>query len=280
MTTPSRRDPPRPSDHSPSCPGYSPIAKYADCTCGLTTPRKSKRPTVAEATEAAIVVEQVQGEARAAADDARAAMERLIMSSGTVEQQTAPQTTAEAIQRGASLSQTIATARREIAAADPNGVNRQPRTGSGYPGGGVDRGNGKLNTDADLAGLLNNVELNVSRVLGRRVAIGGGETDGYASLVIRQRCGACRADVIKVITNDAKIGASLDSEAVRLFGVVGIEARHAYLKHRCQPIEIDGLLDLSASELEQLAQELERDGTAMVDRSIAVAKLAANSGRP
>lgn len=309
------KSPPRPSDHSRSCPAYSPSAKYSSCTCGVFTPRKGTRPTIAEATAAAIALEVAETEAERKGRELREAMEAAMMSPGTTSQKSitaaCPRCSECIGQKHHWLEATVyepndpayeckhcdaacgmrsdgapngkLMPRRpdddDIAAAeaelDQAGTLAPPTIGSGYPGGGVDRTpRNRADSSAALATILNNVEKNVSRVLARRMLIGPTESDGYASLEIRQRCGACRADIVSLLANDVQFTGSVESETLKLFGSVGLATRHAYLRHRCQPIAIDGLLDLSRAELEQLAQELERDGTAMVDRSIAIANLA------
>ena len=115
---------------------------------------------------------------------------------------------------------------------------------------------------------LASAEMAVSRMLGRHVSVDRtDDADGLTSIRIVQRCAACRADIEKLI-------ASVATEQLALTAAVGIAARHAYVKHRCALLDNDtGLAGMSAVELESLAQDLERDGTAMIERSIAITKI-------
>lgn len=307
----SRTSPPRPSDHSPSCPAYSPSAKYSSCTCGLTTPRKSKRPTFAEATASALAVDAVETEAERKGREQREAMEAAIMSPGTTNQKSisgaCPRCSECVGQKHHWLEATVyepsdpayeckhcdaACGMRSDGA--PNGklmprrpddagdeeplaplveaaalqVEQPPAAGAAEPA-------RMLDSSKDLAHLLDDVERQVSRAMRRPVAVGPVPDRGYASLAIVQRCAACREVLETTIPNAARFGQPLEGETVRVFGEAGSAARRAYVKHRCEPVEVERqLTGMTATELEQLAQELERDGTEMVNRSIAITKLA------
>lgn len=153
------------------------------------------------------------------------------------------------------------------------------RIGSGYPGGG--RADppfdpaptpATLNTSKALAELVDGIEEHVTALLGRKVAIEASRSNGYASLEIRQRCAACRAEIVRQVPNDARLGAEAEAERVRMSGELGKAARLAYLKHGCAPVaqNYNGLTDVELLELEQ---DLERDGFAMLDRVAEIRKL-------
>jgi len=299
----SRREPPRANQHAPSCPAYSVSAKMSSCTCGLTTPRKSKRPTFEEAAAKALEFEarrreeeeqaamkRAEDEERAA--EQRAAMEAAIMGPGTTDQQRAMREVS-IVDAASSITETMSVLRSALPG------------GSGYPGGGVDRSNriypehpggtGRpagyhailpepgthaLNSTADLAAMLGKVERDVSNVLDRIVSILPSEHSGYSSLVIVQRCRVCRAEIETSIANDARFGEPIALEVGRMLGAVGGAARKAYVRHRCPPVAADpGLFGMSADELFELHQELERDGTELVKRSSEIQRLSAERSK-
>lgn len=304
----SRTSPPRHHEHSPSCPAYVITAKMSSCTCGLTTPRKSKRPTIAEATVAAIAVETAETEAERKGREQREAMEVAMMSPGTTNQKSI----SGACPR---CSECVGQKHHWLEAAvyepgDPAYECKHCDAACGMRSDGAP--NGKLmprrpddeplvplveaaalqvepvasapkkvesartlDSSDDLARLVNDVERQVSRAMRRLVAIDSSTDQGYVSLVITQRCAACREAIAATIPNTARFGQPIEAETMRVFGEAGSAARRAYVKHRCEPVDSDRqLTGMSVAELEEMAQELERDGTAMIKRSMEIERLA------
>jgi hypothetical protein len=323
----ARTSPPRPSDHSPSCPAYSPSAKYSSCTCGLTTPRKSKRPTIEEATEKALAVDAVETEAERKGREQREAMEAAIMSPGTTNQKQVtaacprcsecigqkhhwieaavyepgdpayeckhcdaacgmrsdgapngklipkrvesdsaldddPDLEAELDELAAKEPAVAAAAQALDEVTDRLARRDPPRIGSGYPGGGVDRSRPRDWRD-DIEAGLRRVSITVSNLSSHRVNV----VQGSGALLVEQVCLVCRESITS--------GAPSCEQEIETIAAVGLSARKARLKHRCADVETQVPAGTTRAELEALAQELEHDGTAMVKRSIEIAKLAA-----
>jgi len=273
MTSP-RRDPPRPSDHSPSCPAYSPSAKYADCTCGVTTPRKGKRPNVAEATEKALAADAAELEAERKSAEQREAMERLMMSSGTVEQQGAKRELVEKLGVTPVLADAMVGAREPVIAG---AIAMQDASGQVEPADDVDPVGVILDDYDEVATAdkryLDRVGDVVSQMSQRLVSLvriyGGGRVSldkvQDHPVEIRQTCSTCREE------HRTKIG-DVGGE-LAMITAVGLAARKARIAHRC-PMLSTYLPPMTQAELEQLANELERDGTEMVVRSMEVLRLA------
>lgn len=320
----SRTSPPRPSDHSPSCPAYSPSAKYSSCTCGVFIPRKSKRPTIEEATENALAIDAAETEAERKGREQREAMERAMFEPGTTNQKqvvkACPRCSecigqkhhwleAAVYEPGdpayeckhcdaacgmrsdgapngrivpkrvesdsaldgnpeleAELDDAAAAEASQCTCATGQGCEwhrTEPasnRTGSGYPGGGVDRSRRDWRDDIEAG--LRRVSITVSNLSSHRVNV----VQGSGALLVEQVCLVCR----EIITS----GAPSCEQEIETIAAVGLSARKARLKHRCADVETQVPAGTTRAELEALAQELEHDGTAMVKRSIEIAKLA------
>lgn len=92
----------------------------------------------------------------------------------------------------------------------------------------------------------------------------GNANGTFPVIEIKQRCVCCCSDVDKRI--------ALDVEKP-FFGLeLGAAARKAYLLHRCPPLS-DSLIGFTYEELEQLKQDLERDGQRLFERAAEIVKL-------
>lgn len=121
---------------------------------------------------------------------------------------------------------------------------------------------------------LDTAQRQLSTMLGRRVYLGPDGGNGYSTMRVEQRCTACRAEISVALENPVRFGHRIEEETINLWKVAGSVARHAYLKHACSPPADDcQLAGLSSAELCELAQEIERQGTKAVERSIEIMNL-------
>lgn len=300
------KSPPRPSDHSPSCPAYSPSAKYADCTCGLTTPRKRKRPTISEATEKALAVDAVETEAERKGRERREAMEAAMMAPGTTQQK-------QAVAACPRCSECVGQKHHWIESGEVYGPEDPPyickhcdaacgmRADGGPSGKPMARRTepepedeipdpwttGAVE-DAIAAGdriraigrdqrQLDEIADAVSSMSQRLVALRRNhvnvpfdrpvEVGGDWPVQIHQVCPACREQHFVALPLDVE-------SKMAAIAAVGSAARKARLRHACPAITTQLPATMNRADLEALAQQLERDGTEMVKRSIEIAAMA------
>lgn len=117
--------------------------------------------------------------------------------------------------------------------------------------------------DARVIG-LDRVIRQVSRLVGRHVEVA---RDVNWRLAVTQRCTVCRGEMTKTI---AWPGREL------LFAIVKAVC-HTYLLHRCKPVD-ESLFSLSAAELDNLAESMDRDLVRLAERLEEVRALAKERG--